>query len=35
MSLGFNASILDIPPSEEELHHIGVVFERAGARLPT
>jgi len=35
MSLGFNAFILDIPPSEEELHHIGVVFDRAGAGLPT
>lgn len=33
MGLGFGAFILDIPPSEEELRHIGVVFERAGARL--
>jgi alkanesulfonate monooxygenase len=29
MDLGFRCFILDIPPSEEELHHIGVVFERA------
>lgn len=34
MSLGFNSFILDIPPSEEELHHIGAVFDRAGVRLP-
>ena len=26
---GFTTYILDIPPSEEELDHIGVVFERA------
>lgn len=35
LSLGFSSFILDIPPSQEELHHIGVVFERAGAQLPT
>jgi alkanesulfonate monooxygenase len=35
LGLGFSSFILDIPPSEEELHHIGVVFQRAGARLPT
>jgi alkanesulfonate monooxygenase len=35
LSLGFSSFILDIPPSEEELHHIGIVFERAGAQLPT
>ena len=35
LSLGFSSFILDIPPSEEELHHIGVVFERARAQLPT
>jgi len=34
MSLGFTTFILDIPPSEEELHHIGMVFERARAQLP-
>jgi alkanesulfonate monooxygenase len=33
MSLGFSSFILDIPPAEEELHHIGAVFERAGAQL--
>jgi alkanesulfonate monooxygenase len=31
MTLGFRAFILDIPPSEEELHHTGVVFDRARA----
>jgi len=35
MSLGFKAFILDIPPSEEELTHIGAVFERAAAHLPS
>jgi alkanesulfonate monooxygenase len=25
---GFSTYILDIPPSEEDLHHIGIVFER-------
>jgi alkanesulfonate monooxygenase len=35
LSLGFGTFILDIPPSEEELHHIGVVFHRAGAQLPS
>jgi alkanesulfonate monooxygenase len=35
LSLGFSTFILDIPPSEEELHHIGVVFQRAGAQLPS
>jgi alkanesulfonate monooxygenase len=35
LGLGFSTFILDIPPSEEELHHIGVVFQRAGARLPS
>lgn len=33
MTLGFRAFILDIPPSEEELHHTGVVFDRARAAL--
>jgi alkanesulfonate monooxygenase len=28
---GFTTYILDIPPTEEELHHIGIVFERATA----
>ncbi|MBA3331269.1 MAG: LLM class flavin-dependent oxidoreductase [Actinobacteria bacterium] len=30
--LGISTFILDIPPSEEELHHTGVVFERALGR---
>ena len=35
MTLGFRAFILDIPPSEEDLHHTGVVFDRArAAQLP-
>jgi alkanesulfonate monooxygenase len=29
MGLGFETFILDIPPSEEELHHIGTVFSMA------
>lgn len=29
IDLGFRSVILDIPASEEELHHIGVVFDRA------
>jgi len=33
MRLGFRAFILDIPPSEEDLHHTGVVFDRARAAL--
>jgi alkanesulfonate monooxygenase len=32
---GFSTFILDIPPNEEELHHIGVVFERAVAPART
>ena len=28
---GFESFILDIPPSREELQHIGVVFERASS----
>ena len=35
MTLGFSSFILDIPPAEDELRHIGVVFERAQARLPS
>jgi alkanesulfonate monooxygenase len=31
IDLGFRSFILDIPPSEEELRHIGVVFDRARA----
>jgi alkanesulfonate monooxygenase len=31
IELGFRSFILDIPPSEEELHHIGAVFELARA----
>lgn len=34
VELGFHSFILDIPASEEELHHIGVVFERARASVP-
>ena len=34
MSLGFSTFILDIPPAEDELRHIGTVFERAQARMP-
>lgn len=33
-SLGFSAFILDIPPAEDELHHIRVVFERAQTKMP-
>jgi alkanesulfonate monooxygenase len=33
MSLGFSSFILDIPPSEEELHHIASVFDRAQEEL--
>jgi alkanesulfonate monooxygenase len=29
LELGFTTFILDIPPSEEELHHTAVVFDRA------
>lgn len=29
IDIGYTAFILDIPPTEEELHHIGVVFEQA------
>jgi alkanesulfonate monooxygenase len=29
VELGFHSFILDIPASEEELHHVGVVFEQA------
>jgi alkanesulfonate monooxygenase len=35
LELGFRAFVLDIPPSKEELDHIGVVFQRAlGAVQP-
>ncbi|MBV9336854.1 MAG: LLM class flavin-dependent oxidoreductase [Solirubrobacterales bacterium] len=33
IDLGFSTFILDIPPSKEELDHIGAVFERAGATV--
>jgi alkanesulfonate monooxygenase len=33
IQLGFHSFILDIPASEEELHHIGVVFEQARASV--
>ena len=32
---GFEIFILDIPPTEEELHHIGIVFRRAAQDLAT
>ncbi|MBV9198117.1 MAG: LLM class flavin-dependent oxidoreductase [Solirubrobacterales bacterium] len=35
ISLGFTTFILDVPPSEDELRHIGTVFGRALAQLPT
>jgi hypothetical protein len=31
MHVGYRTFILDIPPSREELGHIGRVFARAGA----
>lgn len=34
VELGYGCFILDIPPSEEELHHIGAVFERTRAAVP-
>jgi alkanesulfonate monooxygenase len=37
IAVGYDTFILDIPPNEEELHHIGVVFDlaskAAGVRL--
>jgi alkanesulfonate monooxygenase len=33
LRLGFGTFILDIPPSEEELEHTGVAFERASHRI--
>jgi alkanesulfonate monooxygenase len=33
MTLGFRAFILDIPAAEDDLHHTGVVFDRARAVL--
>ena len=33
VTLGFRTFILDIPPSEEDLRHTGVVFDRARAAL--
>lgn len=30
LGLGYDTFILDVPPAEEELRHIGVAFERAG-----
>jgi alkanesulfonate monooxygenase len=33
IAVGFKTFILDIPPSEEELHHIGVVFEQASGEV--
>lgn len=33
VTLGYGCFILDIPPSEEELHHIGVVFDRTRAAV--
>jgi alkanesulfonate monooxygenase len=34
IGLGFRTYILDIPPSEEELHHTAVVFDRAQEATP-
>jgi alkanesulfonate monooxygenase len=31
LQVGYRTFILDIPPSREELEHIGKVFARAGA----
>ncbi len=33
IAVGYRSFILDIPPNEEELHHIGVVFEQASKRV--
>jgi alkanesulfonate monooxygenase len=33
IQLGFHSFILDIPASQEELHHVGAVFERARASV--
>lgn len=33
VKLGYGCFILDIPPSEEELHHIGAVFDRTRAAV--
>lgn len=33
VELGYGCFILDIPPSQEELHHIGAVFERTRAAV--
>jgi alkanesulfonate monooxygenase len=33
VKLGYGCFILDIPPTEEELHHIGVVFKRTRAAV--
>jgi alkanesulfonate monooxygenase len=32
LELGFRTFILDIPPSQDELRHTGVVFDRAVGR---
>jgi alkanesulfonate monooxygenase len=29
LKVGYGTVILDIPPNEEELHHIGIVLKRA------
>jgi alkanesulfonate monooxygenase len=33
LSLGYRAFILDVPPSEEDLHHTGIVFQEALAGI--
>jgi alkanesulfonate monooxygenase len=33
LSLGFESFILDVPPSEEELHHTGIAFQKAFAGI--
>jgi alkanesulfonate monooxygenase len=34
IELGFQTFILDIPPDEDELHHIALAFEQAARRAP-
>ncbi|MBV8486508.1 MAG: hypothetical protein JO077_26970 [Verrucomicrobia bacterium] len=29
MTVGYMTFILDVPPSQEELHHVNIVFDRA------
>src|SRR5260370_913296 len=34
IALGYMSFILDVPPSEEELHHVNIVFDRASQMQP-